>query len=514
MIKITKLNTNIQLIFLLAVFFPAFSQDISAQNRVKPVHATWINFTWQDERNKYMNPASVDNTSPALWHLKVKELSSVGIKYLIIMYVANEGKSFYPSSFMNPAYEAGKESPVEAIMNEADARDMKVFMSSGWARNQDDDPSKPEIRAVQSKIMAETAKLFSWHRSFYGWYLPCEDVVGPFLSQKAVDAANEMTAEARKLTPGGRVLISPYGLRMAKFDDGKFLEQISKLKVDIIAYQDEIGCVVEPMPIPHMKDNFRQLRKVHDKTGISFWSNNESFTWEKGLNVRPSALIPAPFPRFLSQLCGASAAGVDEVSSFAICGIYDKPGSEIPVGVPLSSARAWTEYNEWLNREGRWPVLEASFMGTLKNGALGLPLKISNSDTDSNSIGKLTDDKFGTETLADNSWLGFDRKDMIATVDLGTVKEIKSLAARFLSSKQKGVMLPTRVEFAVSDDGKNFREVKTVTMDQYPDDKYDCWIDVAFSGLIEQKGRFVRIWAINGFSQKILSDEVLVNPGF
>ncbi len=261
----------------------------------KPVRGTWINFEYQDERNKYMNPVEVDGTSPELWKLKVKELKEMGIEYLIIMYVANEGKAFYPSEFMPPAYPAGRKSPVEAVMDAADENDLKVFMSTGWAKNQDDNPALPETRAIQLKIMHETAKLYSAHKSFYGWYLPCEDVVGPFLSQKAVDAANALTAEARSVTPKARVMISPYGLRNAKFDDGKFTEQIAKLKVDIIAYQDEIGCVVEPMPLPRMKENFRHLREVHDKTGIELWANNESFTWEKGSEYASFSTHPGSF---------------------------------------------------------------------------------------------------------------------------------------------------------------------------------------------------------------------------
>lgn len=268
---------------IIAAFLLTVNCITQGQNVIKQVHGTFINFVYQDERNKYMNPEGIDATSPELWRLKVKELSEMGIEYIIIMFVANDGKSFYPSDFMPHAYPAGRESPVEAIMNGSDEHNIKVFMSTGWAKNQDDNPRLPGIRAIQMKIMHETAKLFSKHKSFYGWYLPCEDVVGPFLSQKAVDAANELTAEARSLTPEAKVLISPYGLRLSKFDDGKFAEQIAKLKVDIVAYQDEVGCIVEPMPLSRMKDNFRHLREVHNKTKIELWANDESFTWKKDL---------------------------------------------------------------------------------------------------------------------------------------------------------------------------------------------------------------------------------------
>ena len=497
---------------IIAAFLLTVNCITQGQNVIKQVHGTFINFVYQDERNKYMNPEGIDATSPELWRLKVKELSEMGIEYIIIMFVANDGKSFYPSYFMPHAYPAGRESPVEAIMNASDEHNIKVFMSTGWAKNQDDNPRLPGIRAIQIKIMHETAKLFSKHKSFYGWYLPCEDVVGPFLSQKAVDAVNELTAEARSLTPEAKVLISPYGLRLSKFDDGKFAEQIAKLKVDIVAYQDEVGCVVEPMPLPRMKDNFKHLREVHNKTKIELWANDESFTWEKGLNVRPSALIPAPFPRFLSQISGVSGAGVDEVVSFAICGIYDNPDSKIPIGQPVLSAKAYQEYMDWKNGKGRWSLLAASFLGDLKHDAISKPVTFIYQPSIAYSSGNLTDGKLGIEDYNDKNWLGFEKKDMIAVVDLGTKQQVKNIAARFLTYKLKNIFLPTSVEFSVSDDGENFKTLKTVTMDQYFNDRYDCWIDMATAENVNENARFVRIYAINGIGQWIFADEILVNP--
>ncbi len=480
----------------------------------KKVHGTFINFAYMDERNKYMNPAGIDNTSPELWRLKIKELSDMGVRYVIIMYVANDDKAFYPSDFMPHAYQAGKESPVEAVMNAADDNNMKVFMSTGWAHNQDDNPRLPEIRAIQFKIMQETAKLFSKHKSFYGWYLPCEDVVGPYLSQNAVDAANSLAAEARAVTPGAKVLISPYGLKSANFDNSQFSDQIAKLKVDIIAYQDEIGCVVETTPLPHMKENFKHLREVHDKTKIQLWANDESFTWEKELNTRPSALIPAPFPRFLSQLVGVSKANVDEVVSFAITGIYDKPDSKIPIGQPIFGAKAYQEYMDWKEGKGRWPLLEATFYHDLKHDGISKNVTLTNPASPAYPGGNLSDGILGTEDNKDRNWLGFEKKDMIAVVDLGTNQKIKYLAARFLSYKPKNIFFPTSVEFSVSDDGKKFKTVKTVAMDQALNDKYDCWIDIAAADHLDETARFVRVYAINGIGQFILSDEILINPEY
>jgi hypothetical protein len=242
------------------------------------------------------------------------------------------------------------------------------------------------------------------------------------------------------------------------------------------------------------------------------WSNNESFTWEKGLNVRPSALIPAPFPRFLSQLVGVSGAGVDEVISFAVCGILDKPDSKIPIGQPFFAAKAYQDYMDWKEGKGRWPLLAATFYGNLKHDAMSKSPTFTFPPSPAYSNGNLTDGKLGVEDYNDKSWLGFEKKDMVATIDLGMKMPIKSIAGRFLTYKLKNIFLPTSVEFSVSDDGKIFRTLKTITMDQYLNDRYDCWIDMAAADHLNENARFIRIYAINGIGQWIFTDEILVNP--
>ena len=95
--------------------------------RVKPITGTWINLAYKDVRNRYTNPQSFDNTDPELWKAKVRELSAMGIEYLVFMEVANEGKAYYPSQLMPWWYDKDKQSPVEAILDEAARYDMKVF---------------------------------------------------------------------------------------------------------------------------------------------------------------------------------------------------------------------------------------------------------------------------------------------------------------------------------------------------------------------------------------------------
>ncbi|MFD1629464.1 DUF4434 domain-containing protein [Pseudopedobacter beijingensis] len=480
----------------------------------KQVKGTWVNLPYQDVRNKYMNPKHVNYTDPLFWHTKIKEYAEMGLSYIVIMAVANEEKSFYPSQFMALAYPQGQESPVEAIMNAADKYGMNVFMSCGWAINQDDDIRRPEIKVIQQKIMRETAELFSKHKSFYGWYLPVEDSLSPVLPDQSVEAVNTLTETAKSLTPNAKIMISPYGIWNADIRNRKFADQIKKLKVDIIAYQDEVGCVREPFPIKRVKENFQILGQIHKETKIEFWANVESFTWEKEDNSRESALVPAAFSRYLSQIVGASMSGAKEIVSFSIYGIMDKSTSEMPIGQPIGSAKFYSDYTDWQNGIGRWPLLEKTFMGNVNNLATGKYVKFNTLPSSKINKGKLTDNSYGYEDPSDSNWLSFENGIMNFEVDLKKIINIKSIAVRFLHYRKENVLLPNIVDFYVSSDGRKFKKAKTIAMEASPNDRHDSWIDIAMVGDLNETARFIKIIAEGDKDGQILSDEVLVNPVF
>lgn len=263
---------------------------------IQPITGTWINLAYKDVRNKYTNPQHFDNTDPKLWTAKVRELANMGIEYLVFMEVANEGKAYYPSKLMPWVYNDKLQSPVDAILDEAARHDMKVFMSTGWAKDQDDNLLDPAIRERQLQIMEELASLYKNHKAFYGWYLPVEDCICPIFAEHAVQSVNTLTEKAKSLTPRKKTLISPYGIGLSEFDHPDFEKQMAKLKVDIIAYQDEVGCVRDKFTLPRLKKNWQRMRDIHNRLNIEMWANCETFTWEEGTNDRQSALFRLLIP--------------------------------------------------------------------------------------------------------------------------------------------------------------------------------------------------------------------------
>ncbi len=71
-------------------------------------------------------------------------------------------------------------------------------------------------------------------------------------------------------------------------------------------------------------------------------------------------------------------------------------------------------------------------------------------------VQSLVDGVEGSLSFSDGTWLGFQKKDFVATVDLGRSTEFRSVAAEFLEDTQSWIFFPRSVEFSVSEDGMNF----------------------------------------------------------
>ena len=53
---------------------------------------------------------------------------------------------------------------------------------------------------------------------------------------------NKMAGWSKALTPRAKRFVSPFGTRIAR-NTPAFVAQLQALDVDVVAYQDEVGCV-------------------------------------------------------------------------------------------------------------------------------------------------------------------------------------------------------------------------------------------------------------------------------
>lgn len=443
---------------------------------IKPVTGTFINLAYQDVRNRYTNPAGVDMTSPELWEAKVAEMSDMGMEYLIFMAVANDGLAYYPSRLMPHHYPEGHKSPVEAIMDAAAEHGMKVFMSTGWAENQDDNLRLAHIKQRQMDMMVELAELFGSHKAFYGWYLPVEDCLGPVLTDYAVEAVNALTDHARGLTPKAKILISPYGIFNSDFSHPNYARQIGRLKVDIIAYQDEVGCVRERFPLPRLRENWKRLAEIHSSLPIEMWANCESFTWERGTNDRTSALIPAAPERFVAQLEAASDAGVERIVSFMMCGIFDPEGSHYALGQPYLATKAAEEYEEW--RASRTP-LRTPLEGCIAIAHCSEP--------------RLTDGVLADEDTGNKGWIALPKGEHEFSVELAEGAESVRLHLGALNYAPEEVRLPERIAIYGSQDGKEYTLLCVEQPYAWPNNRHDAWVQELTAELKSEGARHLKV---------------------
>ena len=461
--------------------------EAAAVDSALPITGTFLNLPYQDVRNKYTNPLSMDYTDPVFWTVKVNEMKKMGMEYLVLMAVANEGLSYYPSKLMPWVYDPALMSPVDAIMEAAAANEMKVFMSTGWAKDQDDNLRDPAIKGRQIEMMNELAELYGSHPAMYGWYLPVEDCFGPVLTDYAVDAVNALTDMARALTPEAKVLISPYGIFNSDFDDPRYEQQIMRLKVDIIAYQDEIGCVRERYPLPRLRKNWKKLRAIHDKTNIEMWANCESFAWEKNTNDRSSALVPASFSRLLSQLAAATEGGVEKIISFMMYGIYEDPSSPYQIAQPYWSNRAYEDYVAWKDGDRYWKIAESALLGHYGEPAR----EIVDSSWDLRNP--------GYQELINR----LDGKELVSTV-----------LVRMLMCAKDEIQTPDMLVLSYSLDGKDYSLVQTKSCPVFPNTRHDAYVDhILFDGLenhIPKDARFIKV-SYSSESRTAI-DRLVINP--
>lgn len=425
----------------LICFILLLSSMLAYGQKTLPITGTWINLAYQDERNLYMNPHGIDSTNPELWETKVRELNEMGVEYLVFMAVANDEKAYYPSKMMPHHFPEGRKSPVDAIMDEAAKLGMKVFLSTGWAKDQNDKLRDPAVKQGHINIMVELAGIYKDHKAFYGWYLPVEDCLGPVLTDYAVEAVNQLTEKAKSLTPNKKVLTSPYGIFLANFDNPKFAEQIGRLKVDIIAYQDEVGCVREEYPMVRLRDNWKKLREIHDKIDIEMWANCETFTWTKNTNSRRSALIPCSYTRLLEQQVIASEGGAEKIISFSICGILDKPASVWSLGQPHWSNVVYQDYMDWKTGKNRyWIALEKSF-------------------------------------YENKPWIAMWEGDHEFKIDNTNRERIKEVFVSFQNHQRNRWVVPSQVSLAISDDGVNYKTVSVQSNKGFANTLHDAFSD-------------------------------------
>ena len=313
---------------------------------VKPFAGSWFEFEHHNQiEGKYWNPALVKFTSEQ-WKAKIKEIRDAGMEYLVLLAVAYEGKTYYPSA-IQPRHDYACDDPLEAVLEAADEYGIKFFISndfwSDW-RQVEKAMTDETIWTIREKGMEEVAEKYAHHKSFYGWYYPNESGLNRNIDEMTISYVNRCSRKAKALTPNAITLIAPYGTKDIIPDDN-YVRQLERLDIDIVAYQDEVG--VRKTKAGSAGKYFEGLNKVHTKASRSrLWADLEIFEFEG--EVYKSPLLPAPFERIMTQLEDISPF-VEKVLVYQYTGMMNKPESNAFAG-HKNSEKLYTDYMNWLKK--------------------------------------------------------------------------------------------------------------------------------------------------------------------
>jgi predicted alpha-1,2-mannosidase len=131
----------------------------------------------------------------------------------------------------------------------------------------------------------------------------------------------------------------------------------------------------------------------------------------------------------------------------------------------------------------------------------------------------LIDHLRGSGSYRTGRWQGY-REDLKAVVNLGEVKEISSISMGFLQDIKSWIFYPPQLSFSVSNNGKDFKHVATVT-NSFPDDEYGSFHQDYKAYFKKLEAQYIKVEATNyglcpdwhlgaGGKTWLFSDEILV----
>jgi len=101
----------------------------------------------------------------------------------------------------------------------------------------------------------------------------------------------------------------------------------------------------------------------------------------------------------------------------------------------------------------------------------------------------------GGNDFKKGDWQGYEGVDLDAVVDLGKEQQVNTISTGFIQNTESWIFMPLKVEYFVSDDGKDFSKVATVMNDV--DQKQGGAILKDFAADVNTRTRFIKVVAEN-----------------
>ncbi len=109
----------------------------------------------------------------------------------------------------------------------------------------------------------------------------------------------------------------------------------------------------------------------------------------------------------------------------------------------------------------------------------------------------LLDGILGTGNWRKGDWQGYQSQDFEAVVDLQEVKSITEISARFLQDQRSWIVMPTKVEYFISDDNVNFTYFGSINNTLDPKIEENIILNFTANETNNKKARYVKVIAKN-----------------
>jgi predicted alpha-1,2-mannosidase len=109
----------------------------------------------------------------------------------------------------------------------------------------------------------------------------------------------------------------------------------------------------------------------------------------------------------------------------------------------------------------------------------------------------LLDGILGTENWRKGDWQGYQSQDFEAVVDLKEVKSVKEISVRFLQDQRSWILMPTKVEYYISEDNVNFTFFGSVNNSLDPKVEENTILNFTSNETKGKKARYVKVIAKN-----------------
>ncbi|HLO74475.1 MAG TPA: GH92 family glycosyl hydrolase [Flavobacterium sp.] len=146
--------------------------------------------------------------------------------------------------------------------------------------------------------------------------------------------------------------------------------------------------------------------------------------------------------------------------------------------------------------EGQSNTISATFFKKPNNYSINIK-SIYNPQYHAGGPEGLLDGILGTENWRKGDWQGYQSQDFEAVVDLKEVKSVNEISARFLQDQRSWILMPTKVDYYVSEDNVNFTYFGSVNNTLDPKLEENTILNFTSNETKDKKARYVKVIAKN-----------------